>query len=75
MTKQINQTALEFFITELIKTCGTPPENTWGEVQKLLEQAKKLEKQQICEAFEYALLVDGVNGQNSAAEYYEETYG
>jgi len=43
----MKQTAVEWFIINLIQVCGAPPEGTWKEVENLLQQAKQMEKEQI----------------------------
>jgi len=45
------QTAVEWFIINLIQVCGAPPEGTWKEAENLLQQAKEMEKEQIGKAF------------------------
>jgi hypothetical protein len=45
------ETAVEWFIINLIQVCGAPPEGTWKEAENLLQQAKEMEKEQIGKAF------------------------
>jgi hypothetical protein len=48
----MKQTAVEWFIINLIQVCGAPPEGTWKEAENLLQQAKEMEKEQIINARE-----------------------
>jgi hypothetical protein len=70
----MNQTAVEWFIINLIQVCGAPPEGTWKEVENLLQQAKEMEKEKTTDfANDYA---DAVMGGciKSAEQYYNENY-
>jgi hypothetical protein len=60
----MKQTAVEWFIINLIQVCGAPPEGTWKEAENLLQQAKEMEKEQIINAIKLTI----------EKEYYEQTW-
>lgn len=63
----MNQTAVEWFSQELDKRhCVIL---NYPEYQKLLEQAKEMEKEQIENAH-----IDGGKNQRTAVKYYNETF-
>jgi len=61
------KTAIEFLIDEIIKLTGVNIQMD----ELIIEQAKAMEKQQICNAW-YNSLTKG--DYNSADEYYNETF-
>lgn len=70
------KTALEYFICELINTCGAPPEHTWDKVSIILQKAKEMEEQQIIDAYNQDLY-GGLNHYrkfDNGLHYYNETY-
>jgi hypothetical protein len=71
------QTAVEWFIINLIQVCGAPPEGTWKEAENLLQQAKEMEKEQIIDAWNTKSKIDGVltyTDNRTAEQYYNETF-
>lgn len=65
------QTAVEWLVSELRK----PYADEF--INKIIEQAKAMEKEQIQDAFYYGVDVDSCNVENSyveAEEYYQKTY-
>jgi hypothetical protein len=75
------KTAVEWFIINLIQVCGAPPEGTWKEAENLLQQAKEMEKEQMCKfASDYvetqcnASFDGSVSVDMTTEEYYNLTF-
>jgi hypothetical protein len=70
------QTAIEW-LEDQIECFGNKHElqMSWATLDELLEQAKEMEKEQIIDAHDCGY-IDGANKKNETAEqYYNETYG
>ena len=64
------QTAVEWLSEQLWKT--PQYETEW---QKIIEQAKQMEKKQIVDAYRFGHIFHDTNDFDSAEQYYNEEYG
>jgi hypothetical protein len=75
----MKQTAVEW-LKGVIDSFGNKHElqMSWSTLDEILEQAKEMEKEQICDAFYYGVKVDEWTTENpytQAEQYYNENYG
>ena len=79
----MKQTAVEWLVDELNKNIGLTKfvvncdEAYKQEILGIIQQAKEMEKEQICDAFYYGVKVDEWTIENpytQAEQYYKQTY-
>ena len=68
----MKQTAVEFLVTKLNDKVDYIPIEMWDEVREMVQQALKIEKQQIIDAYKFGISDEYVIGSE---QYYNETFG
>lgn len=68
------QTALDFFFQKISETLGFDSE-VYENIEKIFQEAKQMEKEQIINAYEDGHLMGSHNLENTGRQHYRETYG